>query len=87
MSATGQKYVLRKKPPGDLLSESAHRIDREYTILKALAKTNVPVPKTYALCEDSRVIGTPFYIMEFLDGRIFEDPWLPDHSPEERDAM
>ncbi|KAH7109894.1 kinase-like domain-containing protein [Dendryphion nanum] len=83
-SATGQKYVLRKKPPGELVSKSAHRIEREYQVLKALEYTDVPVPKTYCLCEDVSIIGTPFYIMEFLDGRIFEDPWLPDLSPAER---
>jgi aminoglycoside phosphotransferase (APT) family kinase protein len=86
-TSMGQKYVLRKKPPGNLLSKSAHRIDREYQVITALEKTNVPVPKTYCFCEDSSIIGTPFYIMEFLDGRIFEDPWLPELSPEERHEM
>lgn len=78
---------MRKKPPGQLLSKTAHQVEREYRILHALENTNVPVPKTYCLCEDSSVVGTPFYIMEFLDGRIFEDPALPEVSPEERTTM
>ncbi|KAJ1930020.1 hypothetical protein IWQ60_000684 [Tieghemiomyces parasiticus] len=70
----GQKFVLRKKPAGTLLSKTAHAIEREYRILKALGEhTDVPVPKVYNLCEDVAVIGTPFYIMEFLEGRIFTD--------------
>ena len=72
--STGKRYVLRKKPPGKLLSQAAHKVEREYRIIQALGPTDVPVPKTYCLCEDESVIGTPFYIMEFLDGRIFEDP-------------
>ncbi|KAJ4040823.1 hypothetical protein NW756_011205 [Fusarium oxysporum] len=83
-SATGLKFVLRKKPPGKLLSKSAHAIEREYEIIKALEVTDIPVPKLYCLCEDVSIIGTPFYIMAFLDGRIFEEPWLPTLSPEER---
>ncbi|KAG5812618.1 hypothetical protein H9Q74_003579 [Fusarium xylarioides] len=83
-SATGLKFVLRKKPPRKLLSKSAHAIEREYEIIKALGATDIPVPKLYCLCEDVSIIGTPFYIMEFLDGRIFEEPWLPSLSPEER---
>lgn len=78
---------MRKKPPGKLLSKTAHRVDREYRILHALEKTDVAVPKTYGLCEDEKVVGTPFYIMEFLDGRIFEDPAIPGVSPEDRREM
>lgn len=78
---------MRKKPPGKLLSKTAHKVDREYRILHALEKTDVPVPKTYCLCEDESVVGTPFYIMEFLDGRIFEDPSLPGVTPKEREQM
>lgn len=75
--STGRSYVLRKKPPGKLLSQTAHKVEREYRIIKALGSTDVPVPKAYCLCEDSSVIGTPFYIMEFLKGRIFEDATMP----------
>lgn len=78
---------MRKKPPGKLLSKTAHRVDREYRILHALENTDVAVPKTYCLCEDESVVGTPFYIMEFLDGRIFEDPSIPEVTPEERTEM
>ncbi|KAL5364745.1 kinase-like domain-containing protein [Aspergillus floccosus] len=85
--ANGQKYVMRKKPPGKLLSKTAHKVEREYKIIHALEKTDVPVPKAYCLCEDSSVIGTPFYIMEFLDGRIFTDPAMPEVGPEERTAL
>lgn len=78
---------MRKKPPGKLLSKTAHRVEREYKIIHALENTDVPVPKAYCLCEDSSVIGTPFYIMEFLDGRIFTDPSIPGVSPKERNEM
>lgn len=83
----GNKAVMRKQPPGRLLSKTAHRVDREYRIIHALKDTNVPVPKAFGLCEDELVIGTPFYIMEYLDGRIFEDPAMPDVNPEERREM
>ncbi|TFB06261.1 putative acyl-CoA dehydrogenase IBR3 [Trichoderma ghanense] len=85
--ATGQRYVLRKKPPGKLLSKTAHKVEREYRVLHALEATDVAVPKTFCLCEDESVVGTPFYIMEFLDGRIFEDFLMPGVSPEERTAL
>jgi aminoglycoside phosphotransferase (APT) family kinase protein len=78
---------MRKKPPGQLLSQTAHKVDREFRIIRAMERTDVPVPKAYVLCKDNSVIGTPFYIMEFLDGRIFEDPALPGVSPEDRTAM
>ena len=78
---------MRKKPPGKLLSKTAHQVEREYRIVHALGSTNVPVPKTYGLCEDSSVTGTPFYVMEFLDGRIFEDASFPGVSPKERNEM
>jgi aminoglycoside phosphotransferase (APT) family kinase protein len=81
---TGSKYVLRKKPPGKLLSKTAHQVEREYKIIHSLEKTDVPVPKAYCLCEDSSIIGTPFYIMEFLDGRIFEEAHFPGVSEKER---
>ena len=90
----GRKSVLRKKPAGQLLSSTAHQVEREYRVLNALHKHNVkpstppekrvPVPQPYILCEDSAVIGTPFYIMEFLDGRIFTDLYMPHLGPEDR---
>ncbi len=80
----GGMYVLRKKPPGKLLP-SAHQVDREYRVIKALSDhTDVPVPKPYALCQDDAVIGTAFYIMEFLPGRILADPKMPGISPADR---
>ncbi|UYN93690.1 MAG: phosphotransferase [Enhydrobacter sp.] len=80
----GRMYVLRKKPPGKLLP-SAHQVDREYRVIKALSDhTDVPVPKPYALCQDDAVIGTAFYIMEFLPGRILADPKMPGISPADR---
>lgn len=78
---------MRKKPPGKLLSATAHKVDREYRIIHALENTDVPVPKAYCLCQDAGVIETDFYIMEFLDGRIFEDPAFPNVSPEHRRLM
>jgi aminoglycoside phosphotransferase (APT) family kinase protein len=78
---------MRKKPPGKLLSKTAHKVEREYRVISALQNTDVPVPKTYGLCEDVGVVGTAFYIMEFLDGRIIEDPGLPGVSPAERTEM
>ncbi|KAL7927586.1 APH domain-containing protein [Trichoderma austrokoningii] len=86
--AAGKRYVLRKKPPGKLISKTAHKVEREYRALHALEATDVAVPKTYCLCEDDAVIGTPFYIMEFLDGRIFEDFLMPGvESAAERTAL
>lgn len=86
-AADSQRYVLRKKPPGKLLSKTAHQVEREYRIIHALEQTDVPVPKAYCLCEDTAVIGTAFYIMEFLDGRIFEDPSFPGVTVGERNGM
>ncbi|OAG42474.1 hypothetical protein AYO21_03350 [Fonsecaea monophora] len=85
--ADGNRYVLRKKPPGALLSQTAHNIEREYRVLRALEKTDVPVPKVYCLCTDPAIIGTIFYVMEFLDGRIFTQQSLPGVSPSERTSM
>ncbi|XP_075754847.1 acyl-CoA dehydrogenase family member 10 isoform X1 [Pelodiscus sinensis] len=78
--------VLRKKPPGKLLP-SAHAVEREYRILKALAEAGVPVPKVLALCEDSSIIGTPFYLMEYCTGHIYKDPSLPGLEPGQRRAI
>jgi aminoglycoside phosphotransferase (APT) family kinase protein len=79
-------YVLRRKPLGHLLP-SAHAVDREYRVMRALAGTAVPVPKVFALCEDDAVIGSAFYVMEFLGGRIFWDPRLSGLAPAVRRAM
>ena len=82
-----QRWVLRRKPPGELL-KSAHAVDREYRVLTALRDTDVPVAETYLLCEDDDVIGSMFYVMEYLEGRVLWDPKLPEvASNEERAAM
>ena len=80
---TNGKYVLRKKPPGKLLP-SAHAVDREYRIIKALESTSVPVPRTLMLCEDTEVIGTIFYLMDHVEGKIHWDPTLPDSNSNDR---
>jgi aminoglycoside phosphotransferase (APT) family kinase protein len=81
-----RRFVLRKKPPGKLLA-SAHQVDREYRIMKALAPMGVPVPRMRVLCSDDSIIGTAFYVMDFLEGRIFRDAKLPGLSPAERRAV
>jgi aminoglycoside phosphotransferase (APT) family kinase protein len=87
LTATSGQYVLRRKPPGPLLP-SAHAVDREFRVMRALADTPVPVPRVYALCEDDAVIGSAFYVMEHLDGRIFWDQRLPEiASAADRTAM
>jgi Phosphotransferase enzyme family len=79
VAATGT-YVLRRKPLGHLLP-SAHAVDREYRVMRSLAHTAVPVPRVYALCEDDAIIGSTFYVMEFLDGRVFWDQRLSGLTP------
>jgi aminoglycoside phosphotransferase (APT) family kinase protein len=86
LEAGGSRYVLRRKPPGVLLP-SAHAVEREFKVISALAGTEVPVPRTYALCEDADVIGTAFYIMEYVEGRVLWDPKLPGMSPAQRGAI
>jgi aminoglycoside phosphotransferase (APT) family kinase protein len=81
-----RSYVLRKKPPGELLP-SAHQVEREHHVLAALRDTDVPVARVYGLCEDEAVIGTPFYLMEHVEGRIFWNVRLPDLEPPERAAV
>ncbi|WP_027819218.1 phosphotransferase [Paraburkholderia bannensis] len=80
------RYVLRRKPPGALLP-SAHAVEREYRVIRALAQTAVPVAKAHALCEDADVIGSPFYLMEYVEGRIFWDAALPGMTRAERGAV
>ncbi|XP_075390665.1 acyl-CoA dehydrogenase family member 10 [Tenrec ecaudatus] len=80
------QLVLRKKPPGKLLP-SAHAVEREFRILKALSGAGVPVPKVLGLCEDSSIIGTPFYLMEYCPGLIYKDPSLPGLEPSQRRAV
>jgi aminoglycoside phosphotransferase (APT) family kinase protein len=86
VGAAGQGYVLRRKPQGKLLP-SAHQVEREHRILAALAGSDVPVPRRYLLCEDAAVIGTAFYVMEYVPGRVFRDPRLPGLAPGERAAL
>ena len=85
LDSEGGSLVLRKKPPGRLLP-SAHQVEREYRILAALHGTGVPVPRPLLLCEDAAVIGTAFYIMEHVPGRVVEHPALPGLSPADRAA-
>ena len=81
-----RRLVLRKKPPGPLLP-SAHAVDREFQVLSALAHTDVPVPRALLFHAGEDVIGTPFYVMERLDGRVFHDCALPGLRPDERRAV
>ena len=78
-----KNLVLRRKPPGKLLP-SAHAVDREYKVITALYETDVPVPKTYGLCEDDEVAGTAFFVMDFLDGDLFWNPMIPSLSNKDR---
>ncbi|WP_370654561.1 phosphotransferase [Hydrogenophaga sp.] len=86
VEAGGERFVLRKKPPGALLP-GAHAIDREYRVMHALRNTAVPVPRMLAYCDDATVLGTPFYLMEWLEGRVLVDQSLPDMHPDERTAI
>ncbi|MDO8693494.1 MAG: phosphotransferase [Sheuella sp.] len=85
LSSGKQKLVLRKKPPGALLP-SAHAVDREYRVMNALQGSDVPVPKLFAFSDDSSIVGTPFYLMEFLEGRVIVDQSLPGMTRTERTA-
>ena len=86
LTGGGRQYVLRRKPPGKLLP-SAHAVDREYRVLSALHGTDVPVARPYALCEDESVIGTMFYVMDYVQGRVLWDPSLPGMTPPQRGAI
>ncbi|HEY9216535.1 MAG TPA: phosphotransferase, partial [Phenylobacterium sp.] len=81
-----KKYVMRRKPPGKLLP-SAHAVDREYKVITALGTTGFPVARTYGLCTDESVVGTMFYIMDMVEGRILWDQTLPKYEPSERRAI
>ena len=86
LQAASGDYVLRKKPPGALLP-SAHQVEREHRVMSALAGTGVPVPPCLALCEDASVIGTSFFVMAHVPGRILWDPRLPGFSPADRRGL
>ena len=86
LSAASGRYVLRRKPPGVLL-KSAHAVDREFRVQKALAGSDVPVPRMYVLCEDEDVLGSMFYVMDCVDGEVHFDPRLPDKTPDVRRIM
>jgi aminoglycoside phosphotransferase (APT) family kinase protein len=85
LTTGGRRYVMRRKPPGVLLP-SAHAVDREFRVISALAGSDVPVPRAYALCEDAGVIGTAFYVMDCVEGRVLWDPQLPGMTPRQRRA-
>jgi len=86
LTTPARKYVMRRKPPGHLLP-SAHAVDREFRVISALYPTGFPVPKPYALCEDDAVVGTMFYIMDKVEGRVLWDQTLPAYAPAERHAL
>ena len=86
IQAQSGQYVLRRKPPG-LLLKSAHAVDREFRVISALIDTDVPVPATYHLCEDDSIIGSMFYLMEYVEGRIYWNPSLPEVEQQTRTAM
>ena len=79
-------YVLRRKPPGVLLA-SAHAVHREYEVMSALFGVGFPVPEPLAMCLDEEVIGSQFYVMRYVPGRVFFDVAMPDLSREERSAV
>lgn len=86
LETPARNYVLRRKPPGDLL-KSAHAVDREFRVQHALANTDVPVARMLAFCDDESVIGSPFYVMEHVAGRVFDQPSMPELNPKERTAI
>src|SRR5271156_5070090 len=86
VQAPDRRYVLRRKPPGKLLP-SAHAVDREFRVLAALKDTAVPVAHVHALCEDPDVIGSAFYVMDYVEGRIFWDALLPEVAAPQRRAV
>ena len=83
LTTENASYVLRRKPPGKLLP-SAHAVDREYRVIAALHGQGLPVAKPHLLCEDPGIIGTAFYVMDFVAGRVFWEPFMPGISGDER---
>jgi aminoglycoside phosphotransferase (APT) family kinase protein len=86
LQTPGRAYVLRRKPPGKLLP-SAHAVDRECRVIRALHKQGFPVAEPLAYCDDEAVAGTAFYLMSFVDGRVFWEPQMPGSNPAERAAV
>ena len=86
IESEARRFVLRKKPPGDLLP-SAHAVEREHRVMRALYETDVPVCSMLLRCDDSNIVGTPFIVMEHVRGRVFHDPTLPGLSPPDRTAI
>ncbi|KAL5467843.1 hypothetical protein PMIN07_003424 [Paraphaeosphaeria minitans] len=85
--AKKQRYILRKKPSGTIMSAVAHQVDREYRVLQALGTVEgFPVPRVYCLCMDDKIIGTTFYVMQYVEGRILTDPDLSELSSADRRA-
>ncbi len=86
LETPARRYVLRRKPPGKLLP-SAHAVDREYRVIAALNAQGFPVAHPLIYCEDAAIVGTPFYVMDYVDGRVFWEPHLPDAQACERAAI
>jgi aminoglycoside phosphotransferase (APT) family kinase protein len=88
LKTPGARYAMRAKPaPAAKLLPSAHAVDREYRVITALGRAGVPVPRTFALCEDESVIGRAFYVMDYVEGRVLWDQALPGIDPRERRAI
>jgi aminoglycoside phosphotransferase (APT) family kinase protein len=86
LQTPARRFVLRRKPPGKLLP-SAHAVDREFRVIQALHREDFPVPQPILYCADENVAGTPFYVMSYVEGRVFWDPWMPDTPVGERAAV
>ena len=86
ITAERGRYVLRRKPPGELL-KSAHAVDREFRVIQALADTDVPVAKVYHLCEDDSIIGSMFYLMEYIEATVYWDAALPEMNNQQRSKI
>jgi aminoglycoside phosphotransferase (APT) family kinase protein len=86
LESGSRRWVLRRKPPGVLLP-SAHAVDREYRVIAALTESAIPVPHVHLLCEDESVIGSAFFVMDYVEGRNFLEPSLPGMTPGQREAI